>query len=219
MTFNIAIDGLTATGKTSIGHSLAKRLNFNFIDSGLFYRYLAYYNINSINFNQHTYDNLINCSNSSAFSSLDISQKASELSKDEEIRSLINQEIKKLTKKKGFVVVGRDVTTNILPDAEFKILLSADFETRLGRRVSQLVDENPQNIFYDIITRDTVSKPLINCSKKVSKEINTSDLEIFEVIEKILQIIKKKNSFKKCFKFFLFFLLFLLSFLLNQYSD
>ena len=103
MTFNIAIDGLTATGKTSIGHSLAKRLNFDFIDSGLFYRYLAYYNINSINFNQHTYDNLITCSNSSAFSSLDISQKASELSKDEEIRSLINQEIKKLTKKKALL--------------------------------------------------------------------------------------------------------------------
>ena len=85
--------------------------------------------------------------------------------------------------------------------------------------MSQLVDENPQNILYDVITHDNVSKPLINCSKKVSKEINTSDLEIFEVIEKILQIIKKKNSFKKCFKFFLFFLLFLLSFLLNQYSD
>ncbi|CAG8824340.1 20390_t:CDS:1, partial [Dentiscutata erythropus] len=46
-----------------------------------------YYNINSTNFNQHTYDTLINCSNLSAFSSLDISQKASELSKDEEIRS------------------------------------------------------------------------------------------------------------------------------------
>ncbi|CAG8775335.1 5136_t:CDS:1, partial [Dentiscutata erythropus] len=177
MKFNIAIDGLTATGKTSIGYSLAKRLNFNFIDFGLFYRYLAYYNINSTNFNRHTYDTLINCSNSSTFSSLDISQKASELSKDEEIQLLINQEIKKLTK---FVVVGQDVTTNILPDAEFKILLSADFETRLGRHVTQLVDKNPQNILYDVITRDNISKPLINCSKKVSKEINTSDLETFE---------------------------------------
>ncbi|CAG8741275.1 22218_t:CDS:2 [Dentiscutata erythropus] len=168
MTFNIAIDGLTTTGKTSIGYSLAKRLNFNFIDSGLFYHYLAYYNINSTNFNQHTYNTLINCSNSNTFSSLDISQKASELSKDEEIRSLINQEIKKLTKEKRFVVVGRDITTNILPDAEFKILLSADFETRFGRRVMQLVEENPQNILYDIITHDNDSKSLINCLKKIN---------------------------------------------------
>ncbi|CAG8816793.1 4423_t:CDS:1, partial [Racocetra fulgida] len=40
---NIAIDGYTASGKTTIGKELASQLNYQFIDSGLFYRYIGYY--------------------------------------------------------------------------------------------------------------------------------------------------------------------------------
>ena len=64
---------------------------------------------------------------------IEIERRASELAQDTELRATINQKLQDITKDKGFVVVGRDVTTNILPDAEVKIILSADFETRVNR--------------------------------------------------------------------------------------
>jgi cytidylate kinase len=99
---NIAIDGQAATGKTSIGSELAKMLNYKFIDTGLFYRYFAFKFIN------HNVDNLseeivkseitiddleqINLNISNQY--LQIGARASEISKNDDVRSAINDLIK-----------------------------------------------------------------------------------------------------------------------------
>ncbi|RIB05390.1 hypothetical protein C2G38_2280839 [Gigaspora rosea] len=90
------------------------------------------------------------------------------------------------SKKKEFAVVGRDVTFNILPDAEIMILLSADIDIRALRRAHQLNSENINDIWLDILNRDSKSFNLIKEAKKVSKIIDTTNLTLAEVVDLVL---------------------------------
>ncbi|KAF0554108.1 cytidylate kinase [Gigaspora margarita] len=203
--FNIAIDGLSGAGKSSIGCQVAKRLNFTFIDSGLFYRYIAdrFYLDDTIQLNEIRLFKNEMIGNSSYYlqeiefylreknsqEKLQIGQKASEISKVPEIQNIINEIIQTITKNGGYVVVGRDATTKILPNARVKLILEADFETRVYRRAKQLNAEEFETIgkvFSDLLKRDVDSFDLVLEAKKVATIINTSDLSIEQVVARIL---------------------------------
>ncbi|CAG8579970.1 7726_t:CDS:2, partial [Racocetra persica] len=146
---NIAISGPCALGKSSVGYLLATKLNYQFIETDLFYQYLA-----------------------SKTSSFD----------EEELINILNNEEPKYLFQKGFVVVGCDSTTNILPDVEIKFYLTANFETRVDHQQKQFNLNN--DMWLDIITRDS---SLIKKTKKISDNIDTTYLEISEVVDLILK--------------------------------
>src|SRR6185295_14974455 len=141
---NIAIDGYAAAGKTSVGEAIANQYGYKFIDSGLFYRYVGYYHYdNSIDqikqiLNEEKVLKLINSIKHLNDEEYKISGlRAAEVSTNNELRDLINKTIRKIVKNKRFVVVGCDITTLCLPDADVKILLSAELETRVARQAFQ----------------------------------------------------------------------------------
>jgi CMP/dCMP kinase len=209
---NIAIDGLTATGKSSVGQEVSERLSYEFIDSRLFYRYFAkiYYRfgkeelIEKVNETKQDIINdpkkylkklnhLFDLSNEDF---LKYGKRASEIAKYEELRQLINDIIREITREKGFVVVGRDTTTNILPKADIKMVLEADFVKRIDRRKNQLISSDEQNsnldlgkIISDMMDRDEKASSLIHEAEKVSIKIDTTDLEFDQVVEKIISMI------------------------------
>ncbi|KAF0432288.1 Cytidylate kinase [Gigaspora margarita] len=92
-------------------------------------------------------------------------------------------------KNRGYVIVGHDATTKILPNARVKLVLEADFEMRVYRRVKQL---NAQEfgaiakVFSDLLKRNVDSFDLVLETKKVATIINTSDLSIKQVVARIL---------------------------------
>ncbi|KAF0333022.1 Cytidylate kinase [Gigaspora margarita] len=101
---------------------------------------------------------------------LQIGQKASEISKVPKIRNIINEIIQIITKNGRNVVVGRDATTKILPNARVKLILEADFETRVYRRAKQLNAEEFETIrkvFSDLLKRDVDSFNLVLEAKKL----------------------------------------------------
>ncbi|CAG8814411.1 20240_t:CDS:2 [Gigaspora margarita] len=115
------------------------------------------------------------------------SYTAAILAENDKIREAINSILREITKEKGFVVVGRDVTFNILPKAEVKILLSADLNIRALRRAQQLdLDNITNNILLDIINRDSKSFTLFTEAKRVSKLIDTTELTLADVVDLIL---------------------------------
>src|ERR1700752_5336390 len=134
-TINIAIDGPTASGKTAVGKLLAEKLRYQFIDSGLFYRYLGYnYSKEPINNQIIFLKNLKNKLNKQQFlveinsieqlndeDYLYSGKEVSKLAKNNKLHKEINLIIQEITKEKGYIVVGRDTTFNILPDANIKI--------------------------------------------------------------------------------------------------
>jgi cytidylate kinase len=219
--FNIAIDGLSATGKTTLGQKFARQFNFKFIDSGRFYRYYAKYYENVDNddlalFLDFFIDNpdpltILNTfdENDDQEKKLLIGNKASLFSKNEALRDTINTIIQKMVVGKRYVVVGRDATTKILPDAEVKILLNSDLETRIQRR-SQQTNLDPLVVLSDLLERDKESFKLIQEASKVSTMIDTTHLDIEQTIRKLLfvsflQLIQANSNYYLfyCLVFFL----------------
>ncbi|KAF0465060.1 cytidylate kinase [Gigaspora margarita] len=185
--FNIAINGLLGVGKSSIGYQVAKQLNFTFIDSGFFYRYIAdrFYLDDIIQLNEiRLFKNEMIGSpfyylqeiefhlQEKKLQELQISQKASEISK--------------------ICCIGRDTTTNILPNAKVKLVLEADFETRVYRRTKQLNVEEFEaigKVFSNLLKRDIDSFDLVLEARKVATIIDTTDLSIEQVVAKILSCV------------------------------
>ena len=219
--FNIAIDGLSATGKTTIGQQFARQYKFKFIDSGRFYRYYAKYyeDVNEDNlalFLDFFIDNPEALTILNTFDGGDdqeekllIGNKASLLSKNETLRDTINTIIQKMVVGKKYVVVGRDATTKILPDAEVKILLDSNLETRVQRRSHQ-TNLDPVAVLSDLLQRDNESFELIQEASKVSTMIDTTHLDIEQTIRKLilisfLQLIRANTNYYLfyCLLFFL----------------
>jgi CMP/dCMP kinase len=177
MKINIAIDGPAGSGKTTLGREFAQKINYQFLDSGLFYRYFAKLLTENgyspsekekvIEFcsrqkimiakdPQHFFQQLEN--QQTILSRPEISNLASLFSPIQGLRQIIRELIRELVKNKGFVVVGRDMAFKVLPEAEVKIFLTASQSKRVERRYQQLKksekDLSLGEVEKDLIERD-----------------------------------------------------------------
>ena len=134
--FNIAIDGPSASGKSTIAKALAKLLNFTHIDTGAMYRAIAYDCLkNKIDLDDEEACSklaeateiellgegqvFLNGSNVTyAIRSEEISKAASQISKYKAVREKLVRLQQEIASKKGYVMDGRDITSVVLPDAE-----------------------------------------------------------------------------------------------------
>ncbi|CAG8507838.1 17915_t:CDS:2, partial [Dentiscutata erythropus] len=204
---NIVIDGPTAVDKTTIGSALANSLKYRFIDSGIFYHYLGYLSYQYLDTENNSktikifkknvteddelFKSITELINSLGNEDYYLSGKeGAKISKNQEARQIINQYIHQITKGKEFVVVGRDVTFNILSDTEVKIVLSADIDIRVQHHSLQINSTDIKNIFTDILYHDYFSFKQLEQAKKISTIIDTTNIDSFDVIKKIFSIIQ-----------------------------
>ena len=213
----IAIDGEASTGKSTQAKKIAKELNFNYRDSGAYYRaitlYLIQNNINSNNeITQSILDNVIvdqvyKDNNLIVFlNNEDVSEKirgyrvsinVSIYAKKSEIRNFVYKQLRNSAKSKSLVIDGRDIGTVVFPDADFKFFLFADSKVRAERRLKQINDESVklESIEKEIKNRDnTDSTRKIAPLKKAEDayEIDVTSLSINQVFNKILQKINSR---------------------------
>ncbi|QES87822.1 (d)CMP kinase [Rhizosphaericola mali] len=174
---NIAIDGYSSCGKSTIAKQLAKELQYIFIDSGAMYRAITLFflqkniaasdieairsEISNIHlhfeFNTTTQKNevVLNGVNvESQIRNLNISNNVSHYAAIAEIRKLAVAQQQSIGKNKGVVMDGRDIGTEVFPDAELKLFMTATPEVRTERRYKELVATQPD------ITREEVRKNL-----------------------------------------------------------
>ena len=160
---NIAVDGFSSCGKSTIAKGLAKELGYTYIDSGAMYRAVALFayrngwmndteideaalqkHISAIGISfetnpegqQETYLNGENVEKE--IRSLEIGNGASRVSTLGFVRRELVRQQQAMGKKKGVVMDGRDIGTVVFPDAEFKIFLTASPEVRAQRRFEEL---------------------------------------------------------------------------------
>ncbi len=215
---NIAIDGPSGVGKSSIAKIISKKLNLVFINTGLMYRAIAYLCLkNKINLENEK--EIIEFLNNTKIELLpnekikinnqditlflwndDISLSASKIAKLKSVRNFCVIKQQQLAKEnKGVVMEGRDIGSVVLKDAELKIFLTASNEVRVQRRVKQfmskgmIVDE--KEVYKNIIERDKRDSerevtPLVKVNDAI--EIDTSNLTINEVIDKIIDLANQK---------------------------
>ncbi len=180
---NIAIDGFSSCGKSTMAKGLAKELGYTYIDTGAMYRAAALHAIRNgwmtgegmeeeairesmgqldISFrkdakgDQNTYLNGENVENE--IRSLEVSNGASRISTLPFVRTTLVRLQQKMAEKGGVVMDGRDIGTVVMPDAELKIFLTASPEVRANRRFKEMQEkgENPkfEEVLHNVIERD-----------------------------------------------------------------
>ncbi|MBT3645543.1 MAG: (d)CMP kinase [Cryomorphaceae bacterium] len=213
----VAIDGEASTGKSTQAKKIAEELDFDYRDSGAYYRALTLYliqnNINSnedisqtildkIDLKQIFKDNkliiyLNNEDVSDKIRGYKVSINVSSYAKKSEIRNFVYTQLRKSAKSNSLVIDGRDIGTVVFPDADFKFFLFADSKVRAERRHKQINDKSVklESIEKEIKTRDnTDSTRKIAPLKKADDayEIDVTSLSIIQVFNKILQKINSK---------------------------
>ena len=213
----VAIDGEASTGKSTQAKKIAEELDFDYRDSGAYYRALTLYliqnNINSnedisqtilekIDLKQTFKDNkliiyLNNEDVSDKIRGYKVSINVSSYAKKSEIRNFVYTQLRKSAKSNSLVIDGRDIGTVVFPDADFKFFLFADSKVRAERRHKQINDKSVklESIEKEIKTRDnTDSTRKIAPLKKADDayEIDVTSLSIIQVFDKILQKINSK---------------------------
>ena len=211
----IAIDGTAASGKGTLGKRLSKILKLPYLDTGLLYRKTAFMYINSKN--PFTEDIAVDISELDKvlekinFEKLDAEMLkddlygtfASKIGKLNKVRDKLKiiqiKYVKEMLKKKGGCILdGRDIGTEIMPNADYKFYVDASIEVRAKRRFDQLSSKQKSldfnKILSDLKKRDSSDKSRINSPLIVAKEsilIDSGLLNPLEVETKALSYIKK----------------------------
>lgn len=216
--FSVAIDGPAGSGKSTVSRIIAKELNFIYVDTGAMFRTIAFYCMNnkidcnnffsvskelknidiSLKFDegiQQIYLNNINVTDK--IRTQEVSKNASLIAKIPEVREKLLFIQRNLARNKHIIMDGRDIGTNVLPNANVKIYLDANIDNRAKRRCNELLLKNEkfeyEKVRQGIIDRDNTDKnrkisPFKKADDAIS--INTTNMNINEVAEKIIKIIK-----------------------------
>ncbi len=216
MKINIAIDGPGAAGKSTIAKCLAKKLNYVHLDTGAMYRSTAYkalQNHISLEDEDAVCKMLENtkiqlATDGSIFlDGEDVSDKirtnemslaASLVSKLAKVRRMLVERQQEMAKEKGFIMDGRDIGTVVLTDAEVKIYMTASPMARAKRRYDQNIAKNIPTGSIEEIAREIAERDLQDMTRENSPlkkaddavEIDTSDMSIEEVTERIYSLAK-----------------------------
>lgn len=207
----ISIDGAAGTGKTTVGIKLAKELNYQFLDSGKIYRAYTYKMIKnkttetkdiinqlSTTIIEYKYlDNkeILNLDGENVSNKLhseQIDNHVSDISKIPEIRVKMTELQRKIAKE-NFIVVGRDIGTIVLPNAELKIFLTASIEERARRRFNERKNENILDIEKSIRNRDYIDSTRKVAPLKIPKNavvIDTENKNANKVSQEILNLVE-----------------------------
>lgn len=198
----ITIDGPAGVGKSSVGEKVADRFSLLFIQSGQLYRALAYGKLNHLDHsslalnpegNRHLKLTMDGKNITKKLTSEEIAEEASKLAKKKEIRALVNDRISRIAGDQDVLVEGRDIGTEVLPDAEVKIFLTASARERAKRRKSQLQLDRPlKEIEKGIKKRDERDQNRKIAPLKPAEDaviLNTDSLDESKVVERVTGLI------------------------------
>lgn len=213
MRINIAIDGPSASGKSTIAKRLAKMLDYIHIDTGSMYRATAYkalaHNIDlddeaalmamleQTSFDFTPQGQLIMDGHivGNEIRNPQCDKGASQVSRLQKVRAKLVQVQQKITEKKGFILDGRDIGTVVLPHAELKIFQVAFLLERAKRRYAEFQAKGSplsfDDVYEELKARDHADSTRKHSPLKKAEdaiELDTSFLSIDETVEKIYSL-------------------------------
>ena len=222
MGFNIAIDGPAGAGKSTIARRTAQELSFIYVDTGALYRALAVFLVDEGVSPEDTekvkgavksvkvliaYENgeqqvLVNGKNvTDRLRAESVGNMASTISAIPAVRAALLDLQRDLAKAHDVLMDGRDIGTNVLPDAELKIYLTASVETRAERRYRDLqekgVEKPLSEIKKEIEERDHRDMTRAIAPLKQAEDavyLDTSHMNIDEVVEAIRKLYRERKK-------------------------
>ena len=222
MSFIVGIYGPAGSGKGTVTKQVANRLGLINIDTGSTYRCVALETINQ-KVPLDDKEKIIEIAKTikvgiqplpegdkvfldgkevtKEIRSKEVTQIVSQISSINEVRFQMVELQRKLAEGKDIIMEGRDICTYVFPNADVKIYLDASIEERAKRRYKEMQEKNIGMTYEEVIEnikkRDENDKAKeIGALKKAEDSIvvDTTSLTIEQVVEKIIEIIKNKNS-------------------------
>lgn len=215
---SIAIDGPSGSGKSTIARFLSKKLNILYLDTGAMYRAVALKTLsNNIDtFDEKGISTFINdidikikYKNGCQVTFLDgvdvsekirephVSMAASNVSSLKCVRLKMVEMQRNIAKTTSCVLDGRDIGSYVLPNADYKFYITASVKIRTDRRYKELINKG-HNVDYDELYKEIEQRDYNDKNRDFSPlkqaddaiYIDTSDMSIDEVVEKVFSYIK-----------------------------
>lgn len=215
---NITLDGPSGSGKTTIAKSLAKKMEYLYVDTGAMYRGVAYYMfdkgiavdndakveavLDKISLNIKVVDGeqrvILNGKDiTGSIRTPEISMGASTVSKNRQVRLKLVAMQRELANNNNAIFDGRDMGSYVLPDADHKFYITADVDTRAKRRYLEL--KLKQEITLEEVKADMIARDEQDSSRAFAPlvipqgayVIDTTNMTIDEVEDLILNKVKK----------------------------
>ncbi|MDD7218844.1 MAG: (d)CMP kinase [Clostridia bacterium] len=217
---NIAIDGPAGAGKSTVARKVAAKLSFIYVDTGAMYRAMALYLLKkgvkgdsqeeissvctgadiNIEYKDKEQIVILNGENVNSLIRTEVvGNMASVSSANPRVREHLLKLQRNIAASNDVVMDGRDIGTTILPDAEVKIYLTASADTRAKRRFREL-EEKGQTCDYEKIRQDIIDRDFRDMNREISPLcqaedavlVDSSDMDIEEVTDRILEIYNQK---------------------------
>ena len=220
MKFQIAIDGPVASGKTAVGRGVSKALKWNFLDTGIMYRAATRSILDSgISFEENSSiietikKTTLDIDNSPGFEKIlingkdktstlktpEIDRAVSIISKIPEVRKELVRQQRGIASQGPIVMVGRDIGSVVLPEAELRIYLEANVEIRAQRRYQEQIASKGKLSLNDVKV-DLEKRDLIDTQRQdspLSKYdfytiIDTTTMNLEDVVDEITSIYRSQ---------------------------
>ena len=189
----IAIDGYSSCGKSTFAKTIARELNYTYIDTGAMYRAVTLYclrkgyvgkgsvDLDSIladlddihicfkyNSDILEYETYLNSENvEREIRSIEVSNHVSKVSQIYEIRTRMVELQRQMGALKGVVMDGRDIGTVVFPDADIKIFMTASTDIRAKRRYDELKAKNV-SVEFDEIRKNIIARDIADENRDIS---------------------------------------------------
>ena len=216
----IAIDGPSASGKSSVSKGVAAELGFIYVDSGALYRGVTWQAIRkgvdpkdaaAVLEAMHSADWAFFVKNGAAIFSVDGDVPVQELREKDvreavagvaaipEVRKFVVESLRSLENFGSLVMEGRDIGTVVFPDSPHKFYLDADPEERAMRRYRELVaageDEKAHEVMESLKKRDQIdatrkADPLVVAPG--AQVIDSTSMTLEEVIQTVIDAVRRK---------------------------
>ena len=217
----VAIDGPAGAGKSTVTKKVAKALHLTYLDTGAMYRAITWLVLKSRialedekaiaeliktvtlclidDFKQETSQILINGEDvTKNIRTLEVTQSVSLISAQVAVRNKLVRHQREIGCSRGVVAEGRDIGTNVFPDADIKIFLTASVEERAKRRLIDYESQKLENMSIHELKKDIKARDYQDSYRKIAPlckatdaiELNTDGLTVEEVTSQIILICK-----------------------------
>lgn len=202
---NIALDGPAGAGKSTIARMLAKELGYIYIDTGAMYRAVTWKMLQS-GLEPYQHEEIIKMAadmdielipgNSSQIVKVDSIDITGEIRSNivnkhvplvaqiSQIRTLMVQKQQEMAERKGVVMDGRDIGTQVLPNAELKLFLTASIRERAKRRWKEMQQEQDDLLTLEQVEEELMRRDRLDEEREVSPLIRAKDALVIDSTDK-----------------------------------